>query len=215
MQTIDFSIMNYDDHCHKGALVEVVLLRHGKPEIDTLGKVSASDFGRWIAKYDQAGIDMRHKPTKEAIERAEKCSFTVCSTLLRSVESAKALNIDSPNLVSHLFRECEMPYSNWAYPKLSILSWSVLFRILQLAGYSSNAESYKSIKVRSENCANQLTELSRKHESVLFVGHGTIIWFIHKRLLRMGWTGPQKAARKHWAFSVYTFRKTEHNRPLS
>ncbi len=97
-----------------------------------------------------------------------------------------------------------MPYANWTYPKLSITSWAVLFRILQLMGYSSNAESYKNIKKRTDGCASQLAELSKKHESVLFVGHGALIWFLHKQLLRMGWTGPQKAATKHWGFGIYS-----------
>ena len=191
--------------------MEIVLVRHGKPKIDTSGKVGASDFGKWVAKYDQAGIDVDHKPTIEAFERAERCSFIVCSTLPRSIESAKALNIEVLDMVSHLFRECEMPYANWNYPKLSIKSWSVLFRILQLVGYSSNAESYKAIKERTAKCTNQLTELSKEHESVLFVGHGTLLWFIHKQLIRMGWLGPQKSVRKHWEFGVYTQRDLASN----
>ncbi len=185
--------------------MEIVLLRHGKPDIDTSGKVSASDFGKWVMEYDQAGIDKIFTPTKEAYERAELCSFTVCSTLPRSIKSAEALNIDVLDMVSHLFRECEMPYANWKFPKLSKMSWSILFRILQLAGYSSNAESYKAIKNRAEMCASQLAELSKENESILFIGHGTIIWFIHKQLLRMGWSGPQKAAREYWEYGVYTY----------
>lgn len=184
--------------------MEIVLIRHGKPKIDTSGKVGASDFGKWVVEYDRAGIGTEHKPTTEAIERAERCSFIVCSTLPRSIESAKALDIEDLDIISPLFRECEMPYANWKYPKLSIMSWSVLFRILQLAGYSSNAESYKSIKKRTEKCASQLSALSKEHDSVLYVGHGTIIWFIHKQLIRMGWLGPHKAVKKHWEFGVYT-----------
>ncbi len=111
--------------------MEIVLIRHGKPKIDTSGKVGASDFGKWVVKYDQAGIDIDHKPTVEAFERTEKCSFIVCSTLPRSIESAKVLNIEALDIVSHQFRECEMPYANWNYPKLPIKTWSVLFRILQ------------------------------------------------------------------------------------
>ena len=184
--------------------MEIVLIRHGKPEIDTSGILGPSDFGKWVAEYDQAGIDAKNKPTAEAFARAEKCSYIVCSVLPRSVESAKALNIEAPDMVSDLFRECEMPYANWNNPKLSIKTWSVLFRILQLVGYSSNAESYQAIKERTEKCASQLVALSKKHESVLFVGHGALIWFLHKQLLRRGWLGPQKAIRKHWEFGVYT-----------
>jgi len=184
--------------------VEITLIRHGKPKIDVSGKMSASDFGKRVADYDRAGIDTGHKPAKAVCEKARKCRFIVCSTLPRSIESAQALNIDTPDMTSHLFRECEMPYANWKHPKLSGTSWSILFRIFQLMGYSSNTESCKAIKARAEKCADQLAKLSKKHESVLFVGHGAIIWLIHRQLLRTGWSGPQKSARKYWEFGIYT-----------
>ena len=184
--------------------MEIVLIRHGKPKIDISRKMSASDFGKRIADYDRFGIDTEHKPTNETCERVKKCLFIVCSTLPRSIESAQALNIENPDMISHLFRECEMPYADWKYPALTGTSWAILFRILQLAGYTSNTESYKAIKYRAKECAEQLMKLSKKHESVLFVGHGAIIWFIHKQLLRMGWSGPQKSVKKYWEFGVYT-----------
>lgn len=188
--------------------MEIVLIRHGKPKIDLSGKMSASGFGQRVMDYDQAGIDAEHKPTREACKMAGKCRFIVCSTLPRSIESARALNIENPDMTSDLFRECEMPYANWKYPKLTGASWSVLFRILQLMGYTSNTESYKTIKHRTQECADQLVELSQKHGSVLFIGHGAIIWLIHKQLLRMKWSGPQKSVRDYWAFGVYTKNTT-------
>jgi broad specificity phosphatase PhoE len=184
--------------------MEIVLIRHGKPAINTSGKTSAADFGRWVKQYDQAGIIAEHQPPNEALEIANQCSFIVCSHLPRSIESAKALNIEAPNIMSDFFRECEMPHANWTFPKLSITSWSMLFRAFQLMGYSPNAESYKAIKRRSAECAKQLAKLSEQHQSVLVIGHGALIWFLHKQLIRMGWSGPQKAATKHWGFGVYS-----------
>jgi len=184
-------------------VAKVVLIRHGKPEIDASEKLSAADFGRWVEKYDQVGINAEYKPTTEAFEIAQKCSFIVCSSLPRSIESANTLHINTPDLISDAFRECEMPYANWKYPTLSVTSWAVLFRILQFMGYSSNAESYKAIKKRSQECAHQLERRSQEHGSVLFVGHGALIWFLHKQLLRMGWTGPPKSAKQYWEFGIY------------
>ncbi len=184
--------------------VEIVLMRHGKPRIGTSGRVSASGFGEWVSEYDSAGIETERRPPDEALERARECSFTVCSTLPRSVESAKALNGGAIDLISHLFRECEMPYGNWKHPELSKALWSVLFRTMQLVGYSSNAESFRAMKERAKKCTSQLEKLAREHKSVLFVGHGILNRFIQRRLLRMGWSGPRKAARKHWEFGVYT-----------
>lgn len=184
--------------------MEIVLIRHGKPKCETSGKVNAADFGKWVREYNKSGISSESRPTTESIEKAKECSFVVCSHLPRSVESAKALGINTLNMVSSLFRECEMPYANWQYPKLSIMQWSAFFRIFQLISYSPNAESYKDIKRRSKECVESLIQKSKEHESVLFVGHGALIWFMHRHLVRNGWAGPCKAARKHWELGVYT-----------
>ena len=183
--------------------MEIVLLRHGKPKIDSPGKLGPADFGSWVEEYNRAGIDTECSPTKEAREKAARCAFVVCSTLPRSLESAEQLNIETVDLVSHDYRECEMPYAKLTYPKLPILTWAIGFRILQRLGYAANAESYRAIKSRSKACAEQLTKLSQQHHSVIFIGHGTLIWFIHRHLLRIGWAGPRKSARKHWEFGVY------------
>ena len=188
--------------------MEIVLIRHGKPNIETSGKVSAAAFGAWVSDYDKAGIDEKHKPTGSAIERASSCVFTVCSNLPRSVESAVLLKVEKPELISFEFRECGIPFGNWKYPKLSKKVWALLFRLFQLAGYSSNAESYKEIKERSKKCATQLADLAENHGSVLFVGHGVLNWLLHRHLLKMGWTGPKKSAKGHWEFSEYRYNET-------
>ena len=185
--------------------MKIVILRHGKPKIGTSGRLAASGFGQWVAAYNRAGIDSVHAPSPNAIAQAKACSIVVCSNLPRSIESARVLGIKDIEVQDSLFRECEMPYANWSYPKLSVLGWSFVFRILQMFGYSSNAESFKEARQRAYRCALQLSELAQKNESVLFVGHGSLNWLIAKNLLRMGWVGPQNAGRKYWSYGVYHY----------
>ena len=188
--------------------MEIVVLRHGKPNIDSTGKLNPIEFGGWIANYDKAGVCESDSPDGRTIERAKKCNFVVCSHLPRSIESAKLLGIISPGLVSSEFRECEMPHGTWVYPKLSISAWALIFRLFQIAGYSFNSESYKEAKERSIACATQLVDLAHNHGSVLFIGHGALNWLLHKQLLRMGWSGPKKSAKDHWAFTEYVYNET-------
>ncbi len=184
--------------------MEIALLRHGKPECSISGKLNAADFGRWITEYNESGISVESNPAAETIEKIKKYSFIVCSHLPRSIESAKVLDISTINTVSPLFRECEMPYADWQYPKLSIKQWAIIFRIFQFAGYSPNAESYIEIKSRLKECVDYLVQKSKEHGSVLFIGHGALIWLIHKHLVRNGWPGPPKSARQHWELGLYT-----------
>lgn len=188
--------------------MEIVIIRHGKSVLDISGKVSAAEFGGFTRDYDSAGIDENYLPPTRVIEKARSCNFSVCSSLARSLHSAKLLKIENPDVVSPLFRECEMPYNNWKYPKLSISNWPLVYRILQILGYSPNAESYKEIKSRSKECAMHLIELAQAHGSVLYVGHGVLSWVLHKHLLNMGWLGPAKSVRAHWECGVYKYNKT-------
>jgi broad specificity phosphatase PhoE len=188
--------------------VEIVILRHGKPKIETWDSVTASDFGLWVDAYNKTGIDNTHAPSQNVIAKAKVCSAVVCSDLPRSIESAKALGVKNVAVQDSLFRECEMPYASWRYPKLSVLGWSVVFRMLQILGYASNAESFKEIRVRASLCALRLSELAKEHESVLFVGHGSLNWLISKKLLRMGWVGPKNAGRRYWDYGVYSYNAT-------
>lgn len=188
--------------------MQIVILRHGKPKIETRGKVTALGFGQWVDAYNKTGIDNTHVPSPNALATAKSCSAVVCSNLPRSIESAEALGIGNITVQDALFRECEMPYADWNYPKLPVLAWSFVFRILQVLGYSSNAESFKEARERAYFCALRLSELAKKHESVLFVGHGSLNWLISKKLLRMGWVGPKNAGRGYWNYGVYRYNAT-------
>jgi broad specificity phosphatase PhoE len=182
--------------------VEIVLLRHGKPQIRDHGRVSASGFGQWIAAYNRAGIDPAHHPSPIVIEKAKSCSIVICSHLPRSIESAAALGAQSVEKDS-MFRECDMPYANLNHPKLPVSIWSVVFRMLQVLSLSPNAESFKEARERANNCAFQLSELARQHGSVLLVGHGLINLLISKQLFRMGWRKSGNIGRKYWGFCSY------------
>ena len=183
--------------------MEIVIIRHGKSILDTLGKVSASEFGACSRVYDVVGVDESYPPSMEVIEKARSCEFSVCSDLERSLHSARLLGIKKPDLISPLFRECEIPYANWNFPRISKTVWPIFFRILQIIGYSPNAESYKEIKIRAKECADQLRDLAHSHGSVVYVGHGALSWVLHKYLRSMGWVGPKKSVREHWGCGIY------------
>ncbi len=187
--------------------MQIVILRHGKPKIEPRGRLSAFDFGQWVADYNRAGLDRAYAPSSDAIAQAKACAAVVCSNLPRSIDSAAALGIKHIEWQDGLFRECEMPYAGWNYPRLSVLGWSLVFRMLQVLGYSPNAESFKEARQRAGDCALRLGELAKKHESVLFVGHGSLNWLIAKKLLRMGWVGTSHGSRKYWEFSVYRYHE--------
>ena len=188
--------------------MEIVVIRHGKSTVDTAGWVNASEFGECVKEYDKCGVSEEHLPTSEVISRVSECAFTVCSDLERSLHSSRLLGISKPNLVCPTFRECQMPYTNWRFPKMSKSVWPLIFRISQMAGYSPNAESYKEALKRSKECVSELKRLASEHGSVLYVGHGALSWLMHKHLLGGGWVGSKKSVRKNWEYGVYRYNET-------
>lgn len=183
--------------------MEITLLRHGKPIIPPTHKITSFLFKRWIESYNLSGLCPTSKPTQTALTLASKCNVVVCSQLPRSIQSAEALNINDIAL-SHLqFNEAGLPNADWRTLKLSPMTWVVIFRVLWFFGYSNNSESYQDAKIRAKNSALKLIALAKKHENILFVGHGIFNKLIAKELKSLGWSGPYNPGSKHWSFGVY------------
>lgn len=183
--------------------MHIVLMRHGKPQIDHRLRLSAAEFGVWVEKYNAVGIDTECQPPQGAIAQANQCAFTVCSNLERSLESARLLGVERIGVYSPLFREMDMPNAAWRFPTLSLQVWLVFFRLAWVLGYSADAESFRSAKARARSCAEHLANLASTHGTVLFVGHGTLNWFVAKYLKRMGWLSAEKPPMKYWEYSVF------------
>lgn len=188
--------------------MQIVLLRHGKPKIRTDIWVSAAELGSWVAEYNAAGIDPEFPPPERAIEQVKSCPFVVCSSLPRSMDSALALGIKRVDACESLFRELDLPYASWRFPRLSLLVWAVLFRLMWALGYSANGESISEGRERAMLCAERLAEMAAEHGRVVFVGHGALMWFVARRLKEAGWSGPKKAPRRYWEFGVYSYERT-------
>jgi broad specificity phosphatase PhoE len=183
--------------------MKIIILRHGKPVIPPLRKLSASAFIDWVNEYNTAGLSPKSKPTEHAKECAYECNAIVCSVLPRSIESAKSFDEKIIVLSDSIFNEAGLPSANWKTVKLSPKIWAVVFRVLWLLGYSRGSESIKEAKSRAAEAAEKLIEISRKYENVLFVGHGVYNRILANELRRQGWRGPKNPGSKHWAYGVY------------
>lgn len=185
--------------------MKIIILRHGKPVIPPLNRISPAAFPDWVTAYNNAGLSPTSTPTDEALSIAKKCNTVVCSHLARSIESASALGFTETTLNSALFNEAELPTVNLNHPRLSPKVWAVLLRILWLLGYSTNSESFKQAKIRASEAADTLIDLATHHSSVLFIGHGVYNRILVNELLARGWSGPKNPGTVHWSYGVYTY----------
>ncbi len=184
--------------------MEIVILRHGEPNIALSKNMSAPDYLRWLDVYAVSRICQSSIPEDNVISLANRCNVVVCSDLPRSFDSAIKLGVENKVILnSSIFNEAGMPVGHCKYLKFSPKIWSVFFRMLWLFGYSTNSESFKEAKVRASIAAKILVILAGKHKRVLFVGHGVFNRLLVKELRLLSWSGSKNPGSKYWSHAVY------------
>ena len=191
--------------------MKIVLLRHGEPKINLSDmlkmKCSAVELQPLIRDYTNSGLNSRNKPTADAINMSKTCRAIVCSNLLRSIESAKALGVSRIDLMDSVFSESDLPHAQWRYPKLSLFTWLIFFRVLWFLGYSNNGEPISIARQRAEIGFALLKQMAGEHGSVMFIGHGIINRLLAKKLRSNGWKGPKNPGNNYWEYGVYEYSK--------
>ena len=185
--------------------MKIVFMRHGKPDIPELGKISTCEFHRWIEAYNSASLDVTHKPSKQVVEIANHYNVIVCSDLRRSIESASVLGVKDIHCIDAIFREVELPYARLPSPKLVPGVWFVLYRTLWFIGYAANCESVSLARQRAAIAANRLHNKALRNNTVFCIGHSIFNSFIAKELLTKGWQGSTSIFSKHWEISEYEY----------
>ncbi len=66
--------------------------------------------------HSLAALDTQHKLGNDTVTMIQHCKYTVCSDLLRSLESAKVLGVKEINCVDAIFREFELPLPHERIP---------------------------------------------------------------------------------------------------
>lgn len=181
--------------------MRITLLRHGKPVFELKGNVRGKDLGMIAKSYDMSGIV--GSPPRETVTAIQGNHVVVCSHLVRSVESAKALGCSEAHVIDPLFCETAIPHFGSGSVPLPVKVWIVLLRLFWLFGFSRNGESLSDARRRARQAAERLAELAEEHQNVLLVGHGFINHFIAKELQKSGWLGPSRPGKGFWGYGIY------------
>lgn len=111
---------------------EIILMRHGQPDLATSGKISALEMQRWIEQYERSEVKNQPAP-QVSVELAATAKVIVSSTAPRALTSVRALGLQ-PILVDAVFCEAQLPHGRWALPRLSPFTWAFILRVLWLCG---------------------------------------------------------------------------------
>ncbi len=179
---------------------EIILMRHGQPNLAVIDKVSALGMKRWIEQYNLSEII--NQPAPEAsVQLAASAQVIVSSSAPRALTSVRALGLQ-PTLVDAIFCEAQLPHARWTLPRLSPFTWAFILRISWLCGFSGTVESARQARIRANDAAQQLQSLANAGP-VLLLGHGFMNRMIAKQLEAAGWTRQQRNGNRYWSAMVY------------
>lgn len=185
--------------------MRIILMRHGRPDLDESTPMESSRFADWLDAYREAPL-CDEAPPHTASEVARQAACIVCSDLRRSIDSAHRLCPEVDPVIDPRLREMAMPHGPIPLLKLSARRWATLFRNAWLLGYSAGAmENRRQGMARALQAAANLAQLSGEQGKLLFVGHGIFNRFLARELRRAGWQGPADPGRRHWDWAEYRY----------
>ncbi|MGK9175990.1 phosphoglycerate mutase family protein [Yokenella regensburgei] len=181
--------------------MKIILLRHGKPDIETDHKYTADKMAQWIAAYDHSEVS--EDPPAELISWLSTHHYpAVASPLPRAITSLNKLGIE-PTVVDPDFREAQLPLINLLGLTLSPLTYAFWLRILWLAGFSAKVESRALAQKRAVQAADKLIKLAENNQSVLLMGHGIFNRMLGAELKKEGFSVSGKTGKGYWHAVTY------------
>ena len=127
----------------------------------------------------------------------------ISSTLRRSIDSLGLINVEIDEK-NRLFNEAVIPRLEGSVIKMRPTNWLILFRLLSLAGLGRWGRVLKETRGDAKVAAQRLLELSKKHHTIVLMGHGVMNWLIRKELKRAGWKSDTKEAHGNWGYTILT-----------
>ncbi len=184
--------------------VKIILVRHGKPAIETSPRTCHRGFRDYIDDYEEAGLDPESAPPDELLDLVKELKAVFTSGSKRASDSARSLLPEAELIADPLFGEAPLAAPKIPIVKLKVPVWAVLSRVLWHAGFHPDIENYRRAKSRASAAAEILLIRARKNEGVaVLVAHGYFNAMIGRVLNKRGLkrTGFHRA--RFWNAVVY------------
>ena len=185
--------------------MEIVLVRHGKPDGASNPRVNAAGYGRWVRRYDKSRVRADSRPPAALRERLRD-HYLLASPLARAVHSCELGAGRGPDECWPSLREMDIP--RYKLPgKLPAYAWLYINRTLWLGGKPGPFESFRQAKQRALQTAEQLDALAATRPKIAVFGHALSNRFIARALCELGWRGTPRFA-SYWGDIHLTARAT-------
>ncbi len=170
-------------------MLQILLVRHGKPVFDDWTPVAGLAFATWVHGYDETPIDVTIPPPANLRAQASAIGCIATSSLRRARESAALLAAGRTFVCEPLFAEAGISSSIHLAFVLAPRLWTFLSRVAWCCGWSHGVESLREARRRAHRAAERPVEFASEHGSVMLVGHGVMNTLISRALRRSGWRG--------------------------
>jgi broad specificity phosphatase PhoE len=192
---------------------DILLVRHGEPDVDWSPSVDVALFERWTHQYDAAPLQDTSLPPAEVQHFAAGASRIFCSTLSRSHQSClRAVGDQRRAEQSSLFNEIRLVMPPLRAIRTRPARWVTIAGVFWRLGYSQGVESRSAVRSRAEAGVDLLVKAAQEEESpIMLFGHGAMNGFLKSTLLRRGWLHAASCANPggYWGWSHYSRGRTD------
>ena len=188
-----------------GLNAKILLVRHGRPNVQWPRRCRHREFKDWMASYDAAELDPESPPPRKLVELAAGSTLFLSSIRPRSYQSALRLSDGRPIVQLRELDEVPLPHVPIPMIELPTEVWVMLTRISHVAGYAGQAETIDEARARSRRAASHLADYASNNGKVAVVAHGTVNWLIGRHLKRNGWRVHNRGAvGGYWHWRLFS-----------
>jgi broad specificity phosphatase PhoE len=186
------------------SILQIILIRHAQPRINTNGWFSYNAARNFIYAYDTVSVVDFHLPPLKLMPNEHAKIF--CSTLNRAFDTARKIFDDTAIIeTDSVFIEFQREIVPLPLIRMPIKGWTGLSRFFWIIGlHSSEIPGFKSEKSRAGSDARMLEKAARENKKVILVAHGFLNKYILKYLKRNGWDHSYNGGNDYLAVQVLT-----------
>ena len=186
------------------APIRIVLVRHGKPNVEPGRRITHKKFADYIERYERAGLDPDNLPPSWLVELTRQARRVYASDRPRAKESARALAPHAELSLSSLFMEAQLKSPKLPLVRMKPPAWAVIARLAWHAGHHGGIEDFRDAKERAEKAVDMLADTAQEDGIAVLVAHGYFNAIVGRTLRKRGWRrygGRHRA--KFWNAVVY------------
>jgi broad specificity phosphatase PhoE len=184
--------------------MRIILVRHGRPNMERARWISHRAFQHYINKYQDVGLDPDSTPPPDLKRLVDNAGRVFTSELQRAIESAKILLPRADIVSDPVFSEAPLASPPIPGVRLKVPAWAVFARVAWHGGYTPSIEDYRQVKRRATRGLAMLTTAAKEDGTTVLVAHGYINAIIGRMLRLRGWSRTSGSHRaEFWNAVVY------------